>query len=543
MSPKNNFLSRRDILKAGVAVSGTALFPWLGCAGKAVPETVPPDEGWLSARDPIARQLESSSLFSGDNPDAGHKFLRDAVLAPKGIKPSRSEKFVVIGGGVSGLACAYLHRDLRPVVLEQAPRFGGNSKGESWSGIDYTIGAAYLTETEDESPLMREFYAPLGIPAKWKAAKNDWVEVKGRLRKLDSKQFKRFEEFLHDTYDKKFPDIPRRADSAVSEKEFREWDGESFYTFLKKRILHAPPEPLLYSLIEHYCFAAFGGSSREISGAGGLNFMASEIKGTKALPGGNSCVASGLFRKTVEAVGANHFLAGTTVTSVRVEDSGVIVEYLDAEREMRALRADRAIVAAPKFIAHRIVQGLGEKQREMMEKVKYRSYVVGNACITGQFSKDFYDVYLLGDGRIRGDAERDANEQRATDAVASQWCYPQSPANSVLTLFRASPFDSGRARLLSQPNPEALRSEFRMQAEWLLRLVGKPDAKVTDVRVTRWGHPLPLCEIGLLSSGYAEMVTSPVSDRIFFCNQDDWLMPAIETSLHQALALRKRMSV
>jgi protoporphyrinogen oxidase len=45
--------------------------------------------------------------------------------------------------GLSGLITAYPLRKFKPIILEQSPRFGGNAKGQSGRGLEYSIGAAF----------------------------------------------------------------------------------------------------------------------------------------------------------------------------------------------------------------------------------------------------------------------------------------------------------------------------------------------------------------------------------------------------------------
>jgi hypothetical protein len=188
MNHKHPFLSRRELLQYSAALSATALFPWFGCSSsipRSNAETAVAPESWLDQYDPINRLNPSASVFSGDDPTAGH-YLRDNVLTPAGIKPERSVKLAIVGGGSSGLACAYLFRQDQPVVLERAARFGGNAKGESWGGVDYTIGAAYLTEGDESSRLLKEFYQPLGIDKKWHMVSNEQAELRGKITHMGS---------------------------------------------------------------------------------------------------------------------------------------------------------------------------------------------------------------------------------------------------------------------------------------------------------------------------------------------------------------------
>src|SRR5215471_19893221 len=56
---------------------------------------------------------------------------------------------VIVGGGVSGLAAAYLlqHRDF--LLLEKEPHWGGNAYLMDYQGEAYAAGAAFISKSEE----------------------------------------------------------------------------------------------------------------------------------------------------------------------------------------------------------------------------------------------------------------------------------------------------------------------------------------------------------------------------------------------------------
>ncbi len=97
----------------------------------------------INVSDPNPIQLLSwnqfSSLdFNGDDSDRSHEALwnREGYIANKGGIPPASEftDTVIIGGGMSGLLTGYFLKHRKPIILEQARNFGGNSRGESFAG-------------------------------------------------------------------------------------------------------------------------------------------------------------------------------------------------------------------------------------------------------------------------------------------------------------------------------------------------------------------------------------------------------------------------
>jgi hypothetical protein len=60
-----------------------------------------------------------------------------------------------------------------------------------------------------------------------------------------------------------------------------------------------------------------------------------------------------------------------------------------------------------------------------------------------------------------------------------------------------------------------------------------PDA-IQDLRMARWGHPIAVSRPGLVSNGVSDILSKPFRDRVFFVEQDNLPLPAIETALGEA---------
>ncbi len=165
--------------------------------------------------------------YFADDPAIAHRILWDKAgfISAVGAKlpaPTEHRDVTIIGGGMSGLCSAYFLRNHSPLVLEQADRFGGNAKGQSWRGIDYSIGAAYLMQPEEESEIEYLLYE-LGINTKSSPEpESKPFELGGKLHEdfwsgktsaHGNAQFKLLKSYLESfgsDPDILFPDIPAR---------------------------------------------------------------------------------------------------------------------------------------------------------------------------------------------------------------------------------------------------------------------------------------------------------------------------------------------
>jgi monoamine oxidase len=566
-------LSRRDIIKvaglAGTLCYLQGLGSFWGQAAEAVQprrvksaELSPQSAEWLKTFGPINRLALPPDPFTGDQPARAHMLWTiDAVLEGQSLPEPESADVVVVGGGMSGLATAYLlsKRGIKPVVLEQAERFGGNSKGESWSGIDYSIGAAYFVPPDPGSPLDR-FYKDLQVGPRrfYRVVKQseEPVMLRGRLvhgfwdgRGADrrrAQQFRKLERYLKQVADgdgEIYPEIP--TDDPAMMKRLKALDGVSFREQLERKVGSLIPH--IETALEHYCWSSFGGSMSELSAAAGLNFLAGEIDTIHAAPGGNAAIAERILSKLADSLPLQHLRAGCMVLKVKVTDDGtVLIVYQDERQALRTIRARRVVMSCPKFIAARILDGIEDDRRAAIQQLRYRGYLVCNVLIDRPFDRrkvrEFFDCFLLANGELPpGTVMEQALDHKATDVILANFARP-SARQTVLTFYRAFPFDGARPLLLDEGAHDRFAREFKAQVADLLPPLGFGDADVKDYRLARWGHPLPLAAAGLLAGGVVESLRRPMQDKVFFVEQDNWAVPAIETALGEALAFAPQIA-
>lgn len=514
----------------------------------------------VSDLSPIDRSLGDLAprAFSGEQPERAHRALWDerAFLAAHGGAPSRPAErvpLVVVGGGLAGLAAAHALRAHRPVVLEQAQRFGGNSRGEAWRGIDYAIGAAYFLEPDAGSEIA-SFIGELGLAKEYRLKEGEdpvvlagtryatfWDGDSDPTRRVPFRALKRyFTETLEGTGGRLYPDIPT-ADPAVR-RFVDELDTTTFLSHLES-VAGTPLHPHVATALEHYCWSSFGASGTEISAAAGLNFYAAEFGNLCVLPGGNAAVAERLVERLARALPDGSLRAGSLVIDVRVTDAGVVVTYEDATGELRSVHARAAVLACPKFVAGRILRDLEPARAAAIGRLRYHAYLVANVLLRRSLPDSFYDLFLAGDGHDDlGKVEAAADRQRVTDVVLGTYARAGGP-RSVLTLYRGMPYQAGRGKVFADDAYARYRAEFEQQVTGeILPMLGLSADEVVDLRVARWGHPLPVAAAGLISEHVVDTLRAPFRDRVFFVQQDNWALPAFETSISEALTWAPRIA-
>jgi hypothetical protein len=65
---------------------------------------------------------------------------------------------------------------------------------------------------------------------------------------------------------------------------------------------------------------------------------------------------------------------------------------------------------------------------------------------------------------------------------------------------------------------------------------------VRRVRLTRWGHAQPIAAPSFIADGHAERVREPIDGVVYFVNQDNWALPAVETALLEAFEFAPRVA-
>lgn len=552
---------RRTLLQGGLGAAAfgvLARYGWPRAAARQglADAFLPPDPSAPIAHLPLAPTsfdvggLPFAKWFTGDDfQNREIPFHGDRSCTPPA--PTEEIDVAVVGGGLSGLATAWLLRDHHPVVFELRQRFGGVAQGEHWAGTTHSLGNAYVI-TPDSGSFLEGLYTELGLPEAVRVDEGEfYVERNGRILKnyFDAvgeppdvvAAFERYREVVLNMAENDYPDIP------LPDGDHRwilDLDRKTLRQDIEEQMGMPVPESLA-AAIQAYCYSSFAAGWEEISAASGWNFLAAEEYGRWVTPGGNSFFVQMLWQRlrhlgggTVGATTPNALRNGCRVVDVRLVPGGrAQVSYVGADGVCRSLLAKRVVMSCPKFLCPQVIHdlhALDPGKRDAIDRLDYRAYVVANVLLDTPIPSEFYDVFLLGDGPFPSDQTEAQAQSRVVDLLSGHFARPSDNGRSVLTLYWPLCFDDGRWTLYIDDSFRVYAASLVPQIESMLALLGLDPSHVRQVRLTRWGHAVPVSRPNLIADGVTERVRRPIDERLFFVHQDNWALPAVENCLLDA---------
>jgi hypothetical protein len=218
-------------------------------------------------------------------------------------------------------------------------------------------------------------------------------------------------------------------------------------------------------------------------------------------------------------------------------DDRVQVTYKDAKGQFRSLLAKRVVMCCPKHVCKYMIPDLeviDEAKNEAMHQVTTRAYVVANILLNTPMPLDFYDLFLLGDGVYPMTEGQAQAFSQPIDALNGNFAAHPASLASVVTLYWPLPFSEGRFTLIVDNSHENYAESLAPRIKGILNVLKLNISDVQQIRLSRWGHALPIARPGIIANGIAEALRRPIDDRIYFVNQDNWALPAVENCLLDA---------
>jgi protoporphyrinogen oxidase len=441
----------------------------------------------------LAAQTDNKPVVDGEDNHICHQVRDGKVFAPPPV--SVRHDLVIVGGGVSGLSAAYMlqHRDI--LLLEKEPHWGGNAYVMEYDGTTYATGAAFLDKSEYSYQFAKEIgLEPLPV--------NNWdgTIVNG--------------EFVADTWGDGLDKLPYPPSVREGFKKFKK---EMLGIDLQKRqrdlflipfssFLKGYPDEVK-QWWDNYGPSNWGAATEDTAAAIGV-YEIQAISGPNrkderyTWPGGLGAITKKL-SETLQPRLKDHMQTGATIVAVVPGKNEVQVTYMQGE-ELKTVAAKAVIMATPKFITRRIVQGLPQIQDDAMHQIRYIPYAVVNLIYDKPVFNKGYDTWCPGN--------------KFTDVIVADWVIRNQPEYkqkyNILSCYTPMA-EEDRGYLLTE-------SSARKVAESVLRDFQKLQTGMKvdpiEVHIYRRGHPLYMSTPKLFTD--VQPLARHALDRVFFANTD-----------------------
>jgi len=441
----------------------------------------------------LADDTENKPLVEGEANRICHEVRDGQIFASPAV--SARHDIIIVGGGISGLSAAYFlqHRDI--LLLEKEPHWGGNAYLTDCNGTAYATGSAFLEKVEGAYNFAKEIgLEPLPV-ANW-----DGSIING--------------EFNPDTWGDGLDKLPYPPQIREGFKRFKkdmlaidlkkrqqELFGVSWSSFFKGY----PDEVKRWW--DNYGPSNWGATTDDTAATIGVYEMQA-IAGPDrhddryTWPGGLGAISKKL-AETLQPRLTDRMQSGATVVSVIPDKSEARVTYMQGD-QLKTVAGKAVIMAAPKFITRRIVQGLPQAQDDAMRQIRYIPYAVVNLIYDKPVFNKGYDTWCPGN--------------RFTDVIVADWVARNQPGYkqkyNILSCYTPLA-EEERARLLSENSARKIASEVLTDFQKL-----EPGLNVDplEVHIYRRGHPLYMSTPGTYTQ--LQPAARQPMDRIFFANTD-----------------------
>jgi protoporphyrinogen/coproporphyrinogen III oxidase len=402
---------------------------------------------------------------------------------------------VIVGGGVSGLAAAYRLQQRDFLLLEKEPHWGGNAYAMEYEGSTYATGSAFLTKDEYSYQFAKEIgLEPLPINS------SDASIIRGEL--------------VLDTWGDGLDKLPYSPEVRASFKKFKkemlaidvEKSSEDLFAKKFSDFLKGYPAELK-QWWDNFGPSNWGAASEEtaaVLGIVALRDMAEEGRKDDRYtwPGGLGAITKKL-ADTLQPKFQDHMQTGATTVAVVTEKEEVHVTYLQGG-ELKTVAAKAVIMATPKFITRRIVDGLPGKQSEAMQQIRYIPYPVVNLIFDKPVFNHGYDTWCPGN--------------TFTDFIVADWVIQKQEGYrqkfNIISCYTPMK-EEDRGYLLNEIGARKIAAnvlaDFQKQT---------PETNVdpVEVHIYRRGHPLYMSTPGLYTQ--VQPLARHPMDRVFFANTD-----------------------
>ena len=441
----------------------------------------------------LAAETDNKPHVEGEENRICHQVRDGKVFTPPAV--SARHDIVIVGGGVSGLSAAYFlqHRDI--LLLEKEPHWGGNAYIMEYDGVPYATGSAFLDKSEDAYHFAKEIgLEPLPV--------NNWD---GSIIN---------QEFVPDTWGDGLDKLPYSPQVRDGFKKFKsdmlaidieKRQKELFVVPFSSFIKGYPDE--VKQWWDNYGPSNWGAATDDTAALIGI-YETQAISGPKrkderyTWAGGLGAITKKL-AETLQPRLTDRMQTGATIVSVISDKNEVQVTYMQGD-ELKTVAAKAVIMASPKFITRRILQGLPQAQDDAMKQIRYIPYAVVNLIFDKTVFNKGYDTWCPGN--------------RFSDVIVADWVVRNQPGYkqkyNILSCYTPL-LEEERSSLLTETGArkvaEAVLHDFQ-------KLQANTNVDPLEVHIYRRGHPLYMSTPKLYTE-LQPLVRQPM-DRVFFANTD-----------------------
>jgi protoporphyrinogen/coproporphyrinogen III oxidase len=470
--------NRRDFIKFVVAGAVSA-----GC---------PIDLSLVSAQSTTGPN-NHPAMVDGENNQICHEVRDGKVFSRPPV--SAKHDVVIVGGGVSGLTAAYRLQHLDGLLLEKEPHWGGNAYAMEYEGNAYGTGSAFLWTDSEAFHFAKEIgldplpvNSPDGSFVNGQFTLDTWGDGINKLPypPVTRESFKKFKKEMMEI------DLDQRA---------VELDTVAFSRFMGDY----PKE--IKQWWDGFGLSNWGAVSDETSAALAVSefqdiVVQSHTDNRYTWPGGLGALTKKLAEILQPKYGSRMQTGATTIAVVPGKDD-VQVTYVSGS-ELITVSAKAVIMATPKFITRRIVDGLPERQSAAMHQIRYAPYCVVNLIFDKPVFNKGYDNWCPGN--------------TFTDFVVADWVIRKKsgykPKYNILSCY--TPLrEAERASLLTDDGTRELAANVLRDFQ---KLTPAFNVDPVEVHIYRRGHPMFMATPGLYTR-VLPLVRQPM-DRVFFANTD-----------------------
>ena len=486
--------------------------------------------GLLAGCDVKPGELQGS--WVGAHVDRGHRLRGE--LPREGDGPVRRTNVLIVGGGVSGLACARAVSKAGiddVALLELEDEAGGNARGHQIAGMACPLGAHYLPLPGPQAPEVYQLLEEFGLVRQRLGravyderqlchAPQERLFFEGQWRdgllppadKADTRaQYLRFASAVSAAQKNLGFAMPSfrapwtAAHAALDAQTFAGWlDAQAF------------TDPQLRWYLDYCCRDDYGATAADVSAWAGLHYFASrhgfhppgdeaaEREAVLTWPEGNAWLTR---RISNELAGRIH--SGRTVLRVQSHKHQVeVLAWNEATQAPERWLAQQVVLATPLFIAARLLAEPPEALKQAAQTLRYAPWLVANLQLKAPLLDRLgvppaWDNVTYGSTASLGyvDASHQLlNPSRGATVLTGYWALPRAERPALLQ----SSWQTWAQRVVSEL--QALHPDLPQQLQ--------------RVDLMRWGHAMSIPLPGVRGSAALGALQTSPGPRLHFAHSD-----------------------